>query len=301
MAIYNPLAVAEIFKAIELENPDIPVPLTPESVKLTNVVVNGGTATATVEGIRYGGLKHYKNFTYRRISIETFFKNTHRLIKAAEAKSTKDILNAIAFYYGLYLTEADIVDHQVSYFDPEQDFVYECTLEIKANHPLYYGTVVFHVDGIQIIIDNLVINTEVDGIKDTSPHVAGKLVNTFNCYGADYSAYSEYLKTFPQKTSGTAVALTDAQAKELAAKLSAVDGQPWVYTDSVKPFNLKGAAILHHRPTVDYIANVADPTAKPNPNYQYMMLIVPSAKDLYPAFTNNWGYIIHYDDIGSVE
>ena len=300
MSIYNPLAVAEIFKAITAEN-TTPVALTPDSVKLTNVVVNGATATATLEGIRYGGLKHYKNFTYHRISIESFFKNTHRLIKASEAKSTKDILNAIAFYYGLFLTESDIVDHPVSYYDPEQDFVYECTLEIIAGHPLYYGTVVFHIEGIQTTIDDMIIYTDVDAVKDTSPHVTGKLVNTYNTWGVDYSAHSEYLKTYAAKTSGTAVALTDAQAKELVNRLSSVDGQPWTYTDSTKAFNLKGASILYHRATADFIANVADPTAKPNEQYQYVMLIVPSAKDLYPTLTNNWGYFIHYDDIGSVE
>lgn len=302
MALYNPNVKIEILNAIMAEN-TFDEPLTENNVVLKDFVHGASSSTCYVDGVRYSGLKSFRKVTYHRISISELFKNMKLVVEAPECKTTKDLLPIIGATYGLFLTEADIVDHPISWFDPEQDFIYECILEIKANHPLYYGTVTVSVSGILLDIEKIIVVTEVDGIIDTSPHSGVKQNITMCTYGYDYSANSEWLKaTFPpRKTPGGYDTITDANLKELARRLSAMDGLPWTFGPNNKEFNLKGAMVAAHCLVSEYSKNYPRPTAQPNEEYQYILVLATGATDVNNTTYNGWTYFIHYDVIGRID
>ena len=301
MALYNPNVQLEILKAIEAEN-TFEVPLTLDNVKLSNFVHGANSSTCFVDGVRYSGLKSFRQVTYHRISIVELFKNVKMVVEAPECKTTKDLLPMISAMYGLFLTEADIGDHPISWFDPEQDYIYECVLEIKPNHPMYYGKINISVSGILLDISKILVNTDVDAVTDGSVH-GNKQNVTFATYGIDYSAHSEW---FRQKFSDRNVPggydnISEVNAKELAKRLSGLDGLPWTYGDNVKEFNLKGATIAAHTITSDFYKHYPAPHAQPNAEYQRVLLIAHGAYDANNNYTRGWGYFIHYDIIGRID
>lgn len=301
MALYNPNVQLEILKAIEAEN-TFEVPLTLDNVKLSNFVHSAGSSTCHVDGVRYSGLKSFRQVTYHRISIAELFKNMKMVVEAPECKTTKDLLPMIGAMYGLFLTEADIVDHPISWFDPEQDYIYECVLEIKANHPMYYGKINVSVSGILLDISKILVNTDVDAIVDGSVHDSKQNI-TFATYGIDYSAHSEWLrqKIGDRNIPGGYDNIPEAIAKELAMRLSGLDGLPWTYGDNVKEFNLKGATVAAHTITSDFHKHYPAPHAQPNAEYQRVLLIAHGAKDANNNYARGWGYFIHYDIIGRID
>ena len=301
MALYNPNVQLEILKAIMAENV-FEAPLTLDNVVLSNFVHGASSSTCHVDGVRYSGLKSFRQVTYHRISIVELFKNVRLLVEAPECKTTKDLLPLLGAVHGLYLTEADIVDKPISWFDPEQDFVYECVLEIRPNHPMYYGTVKISVEGILLDIEKILVVTDVDAVVDSYVHDTKQNV-TMTTYGIDYSAHSDWFRnTFVDRnTPGGYDTISEKVAKELASRLSAMDGLPWTYGDNVKEFNLKGASVAAHTITQDFYKHYPLPHAQPNAEYQRVLLIAHGSKDANNNFTRGWGYFIHYDVIGRID
>lgn len=301
MAIFNPNVQLEIIKAVLAENV-FEVPLTLDNVKFTNFSHGPSSSMCDVEGVRYSGLKSFRRVKYHRISIAELFKNVKLVVEAPECKTTKDLLPMLGAVYGLFLTEADIVDKPISWLDPEQDYIYECVLEIKPNHPMYYGTVKVSVSGILLDIGKVLVVTDVDGIADTSVHDSKQNV-TMTTYGIDYSAHSEWFrdKIRDRETAGGYDSISEPVAKELAKRLSAMDGLPWTYGDNVKEFNLKGATVAAHTVTSNFDKHYPLPHAQPNQEYQRVLLIAHSAKDANNNYTRGWGYFIHYDVIGRID
>lgn len=291
MAIYNPDVQIEILKAISAENA-FETPLTPANAVLSNFTHGVDHSLCTVDGVRYSGLKSYKNIKYNRISIESLFKNIKLIIEAPTCRTSKDILPYFNAAYGISLTESDIVDHPISWFDPEGDRIYECVLEIKANHPLYYGSVKVSVSGIVLDIEKIITVTDVDGIIDSSTHVAKQMCVTMTTYGVDYTAISGWLINNIPFGGGP---LSQKVAIELGTLLSGVDGLPWSYSDKKLPFNLKGAIAAVHCPANQYSDQYPPPAAQPSGAQSIVIVLQPSPNDTNPTWQRNWGYFIQYD------
>lgn len=303
MALYNPNVQLEILKAIMAEN-TFEAPLTPDNVVLSNFVHGaGGASTCVVDGKRYSGLKSFRQVAYHRISIVELFKNIKMIVEAPECKTTKDLLPTLEANYGISLTADEIVDHPISWFDPDQDYVYECELEIKANHPIYYGKIKVSVSGILLDIEKILTKVEVDSIVDTGPHVAGKQNVTMTTYGVDYSAHAEWFKdNIAQRMApGGYDSIPEAKAKELASRLSSMDGLPWTYGTNTKEFNLNGATIAAHLSTVDFRKYFPAPFPEPNAEHQRVIVIATSGLDPNNSPVNGWWYFIHYNVVGRID
>lgn len=302
MAFYNPNVQLDILKAIEAENV-FEVPLTLDNILLSDFVHGANSSTVMVDGVRYSGLKSFRRVTYHRISIVDFFKNVRLIMEAPEALTTKDLLPQLEATYGLSLSEDDIVDKPISWLDPELDYVYEFTLEIKPNHPLYFGTVKVSVSGILMDIERILVVTDVDAIKDGSPHVTNQQAVTMTTYGIDYTAQCDWLQDeFADWTTvGSEVTIDAAVAKELSVRLAAVDGQPWTFDTAAKPFNLNGARIVAHTRTKTYTEKYPATAAQPNDEYLKVLVLRPSALDKNNTWSNYWGYFLHYNVIARID
>lgn len=301
MALYNPNVQYELIKAILAENV-FEVPITLNNVRFSGFVHGADKSTCIVDGIRYSGMKSFQKVSYHRISIAELFKNVKLIVEAPECKTTKDLLPHIAQTFGLYLTEADIVDKPISWLDPEGDYIYEVELTIAPTHPLYYGTVKVSVSGISLDISTIILVNEVDGIIDNSTHTTGKLSMPPTTFGADYTAIGEWLVANLPAVSNpkVPVALTAAQALALPVKLSAIDGLPWTYGPNAKEFNLSGAQIAAHMPTADFVKTYPTVMAQPNTDYQYVLVIQQGNLDANQTWGNGWGYVLHYNRMGGI-
>ena len=296
MSLYDKNPVDVIADIILAEN-EMEIPVSASNIKLSKFIHNETESKVTVDGVRYSELRGFRDITYHRISLETFFKNVRIQIRAPELRNSVELLPYIKRQFGLDLSASDIVLHQVQYNDPEDDAIYECKLEIVANHPLYKGMVQVSVVGIVFDLSEMFKVVNVNGIIDSGPRVTGKTNVTYITYGIDYSEGAATLTLLP-KVVKDPVALTVDDAKTIARTLPGIDGLPWVHSPAVLPFNLSGASLIWNG-TVEGYKTLFPTTAVMTPNsyYSHVMVIRPGALDANRAWANNWGYVIHYDII----
>lgn len=288
---------ADVLADAILDENEMLVPVTRDNIKLSKYVHSEGASKVTVDGVRYSELRGFRDINYHRISLETFFKNVRVQIRAPELRTSVELLPYIKRQFGLDLKATDVVSHPVKFNDPEDDAIYECKLEIVANHPLYTGSVQVSVVGIVFDLTEMIKTVTVNGIIDSGPRVAGKTNVTYITYGIDYSEGATALATIPTMMS-TARALTDDEAKTIARTLPGIDGNPWLFSTAVLPFNVKNATLSWHGTVEKYRElNASPPMMNPNSEYSHVLIVRPGSLDSNRAWANNWGYVIHYDKI----
>lgn len=291
MSFYDQDPRVELIKAITKENV-FPNPITVDQVKFSSFVHSAQDSSVVVDGVRYSELKGFRSLKYRRINFATFFKNIDMRIRAPDIRTAHELIPFIKRNFGLDLKPEDIVNHKVSFNDPEDDQIYECRLEAVANHPIYTGSVLISVVGLTLDLSELVTKFEISGVVDYGTHDGTKHTPTYITYGMDYSAEYESLKDYTKKE------LSEGEAKALALQLASVDGNPWTYSNANIPWNLKGATVWYNGSVQTYFEQAVDPKlAQPNRNYTYVMIIQPGTTDAGKSWANNWGYFIHYDRV----
>ena len=304
MAFYSQDPLVLITDAVLDEN-EMLVPVSPTNSKLSKFVHNGDNSTVELDGVRYSELKGFKKLSYHRISLPTFFKNIKIRIRAPEVRTSVELLPYILHQYGLDLKASDIVSKPVKYLDPEDDAIYECTLEIVANHPIYYGSVEVSVVGITFDLSEMVKVLAITGLVDNGPKVQGRYNNSYITYGIDYSEGATALQSIPNISKDPRM-LTDDEAKTLVRTLPGIDGLPWVFSTALLPFNVNAGVLAWNGTVEAYYEKYPTPAnLMPNREYTHVMIVrgtvsrdanTPSSL----GYTNG-SYVFHYDVIAREE
>lgn len=292
MAIYDQTRQGELYRLINRDNPDLPVPLSPENSEILGTISlsEGSFNTATqVVGLRYHGYKGRRVIKYNRIDLSTYCKNIDVKINATP-ETTKDLDSMVPFLnaaLGIYLEVGDYPNEPLK-VNPDTLY-FEGTIKLKSNHPIYIGNLAFKVSGYTVDLDSLVTVRDINVLTDPAPHVGGKFNASMLTYGHDYTEHGAFWANWPIAT------LDDVNAKHLASKLNSIDGLPWVWSAKAAPFNLKQVAVLYIGPPIPKWAGSAN-NPEPNRTYDRVMVIQPSSTYCPNiAAGNGWGLIIHYD------
>lgn len=295
-----------LYDRINAENV-LPEPVTPSNAPVV-LYTHGanGASVARLKGVRYSGWSNFIDVKYTRISLATLFLNVTPRVYTGFGLTARDIIGQVSSALGLGLIATDVVDHPISWNDPEDDQVYTCRIEMVANHPMFYGFFTVEIEGMTPSLETMIGIRDMDGLKDTSPH-DGYTNSTIITYGTDYSAIGAWLKAnVPQKSDNVAVAMPVALIRELTEQLKGVDGRPWLYSNANTHFNLSDAKIYHHMAVKDSImpqTQLLDSRTAPNAAFDNYILIIPSKtywtgyKLTDPAL---WGIYLHYNSIDEV-
>jgi len=295
-----------LYDRINTENV-LPEPVTPSNAPIV-LYTHGanGASVARLKGVRYSGWTNFIDLKYTRIDLATLFLNVRPRIFTGHGLTARDIIGQVSSALGLELIAVDVVDHPISWNDPEDDQVYTCRIEMVANHPMFYGFFTVEIEGMTPTLDVMVGIREMDGLKDTSPH-DGYTNSTIITYGTDYSAIGAWLKAnIAQKSDNFAATMPMPLLRELAEQLKGVDGRPWMYSHANTHFNLADAKIFHHMAVKDSPLPKSQPrdySTAPNDEFDNYILIIPSKtywmgyKLTDPAL---WGIYLHYNTIDEV-
>lgn len=296
MSIFVQTRLGELFRLIKADNPTIP------DLTESNVVVSAITAltggnkntSALITGIKYSGWRGQTTVKYNRIDLATLTKNMAPKVHvpAAAEKTLYGVLNSVNEALGIFLEQADFDDALLTL--NTATFLYEGTITLKPTCPVYTGVLKFTVEGFGVSLEALVTKRELNVLKDNSVHQAGKICQTLLQYGVDYSAISNYLKTFGSP--GVTTNLSDNGARELAKYLSEVDGLPWNWNTTAKDFNLRGAQYYYNGPPKpQFSGSVLNPT--PDMGYDRVLIFQANptyCSNLAPG-ANGWWLFVHYD------
>lgn len=305
MALFKSLTDI-LYERINAENV-LPEPVTPANAPIV-LYTHGanGASVAQLKGVRYSGWSNYVDLKYTRINLATLFLNVLPRVETGYGIKARDIIGQVSSALGLNLIATDVVDHPISWNDPEDDQVYTCKIEMVPNHPLFYGFFIVEIAGMTPSLETMVGVRDMDGLKDTSPH-EGYTNSTIITYGTDYSAIGAWLKAnIAIKTDNVATVMPMPLLRELAEQLKSVDGRPWMYSHANTHFNLAAAKIYHHMAVKDSTMPLIQKTGygtAPHGDFDNYILIIPSKTYWYGYKLTDpglWGIYIHYNSIDDV-
>lgn len=305
MALFNSLTDI-LYARINAENvlPEPVTPLNAPAVLFTHGA--NGASMARLKGVRYSGWSNFVDLKYTRIDLAKLFLNVQPRIKTGYGITARDIIGQVSSTLGLGIGTTDVVNHPISWNDPEDDQVYTCRIEMVPNHPMFYGYFTVEIEGMTPSLETMVGIRDLDGLKDTSPH-EGYTNSTIITYGTDYSAIGAWLKAkIAIKTDNVAASMSMPLLRELAEQLKSVDGRPWMYSHANTHFNLADAKIYHHMAVKDSTMPLIQKTGygtAPHGDFDNYILIIPSRTYWYgykATDPNLWGIYIHYNSIDDV-
>lgn len=298
MSIYDQTRLGELYKLINKDNPTAGMPFTPENSTVVGVTaLSSGpkNTTAILEGKRYSGYKGKKSFNYNRIDLATFTKNIEVTV-SVPPETTKDLNSMLPFInatLGIFLEVGDFPNEPLK-ANPTTLY-FEGTLKLNAGHPLYVGTLPFRVKGYTVDLESLVTVRELPTMTDPSPHVSERFNAATLTYGHDYTELQRLWAGWVPGVFTPGVGQSDANMKQLAVALSAIDGLPWSFNNAAAPFNLRGSMILYDGvPKAEWAGSKLNP--EPNRLYDRVLIIQPNATYCTNiANGNGWGLLLHYD------
>lgn len=297
MALYSQSRLGELLKLIHKDNPVLTTEMTADNITVSAVTAITGAknTSALVTGVKYKGYRGSQTVKYNRIDLATLHKNVvpHVAVPADTDRTLHATLPFINAQLGIFLEKTDFPD-QVLTMDPT-NLDFKATITLAAGHPLYIGALEIRFNGFAISLDSLVVQRDLNLLKDNSVHQAGRYCQTLLNYGVDYSAISALLKTIPSP--GVTTTFSDAWAKQLVAALSSVDGLPWTWsTLANKPFNMRGLQFYYNGPPIPQFGGSA---LNPEPDYRYDRVLAIQCNSTYctnlAPGANGWWMFIHYD------
>lgn len=255
----------------------------------TNGTWQGNTVTqntaVTVTGVSSGqsGYTGSVSIVYDRLNFASLANISGWAIQANKPAKISDCLSAIAYYTGLKLTAADIVDGPIT-LDGNNNATF--TLQAAANSLGWYGSVSLSMTYGGIDFAAAASNTALSGVNYPVPDASGTpgtaVQGPAYLYPYDFTTYqSQFINIAPG-------ALGSTDANNILAALTALDkgagATLWNVTPGATAWCLSGATVVSNG-----LNSASLPT---NPNYKYVLVLQLAGTVTTPTGT----LYLHYND-----
>ena len=241
MSLIDKPGLPLIYSLVKQENPTMPVSLTDNVIRLSNMVpLESERVKAYISG-RYGsGYSGRKELTYSTIDLFKLFNRQRLSIGVRAIRPMHEQLLDIYQQTGIQLGVGD-VDNIVP---TAQELPYVTTLRASSTSAAYTGEVEVEFKERVPRLDEILTGGDYDVLIapfDTSPN--GSTRCEYLTHGVDYSSAVVMLRTYP-----TGV-LSSLDATTLAQALMGVDEYPWALANSTVVYN---GPVLNYVPADGY-------------------------------------------------
>lgn len=241
MSLIDKPGLPLIYSLVKQENPTVPISLTDNVLRLSNLEgIEGERVKAIVSG-RYGsGYKGRRELKYAQLDLFKLFNRKRLTIGVRAVRPIHEQLLDIYQQTGIQFGVGD-VDNIVP---ATQELPYVTTLRASSTSAAYTGEVEVEFKERVPRLDEILAGGDYDVLIapfDTSPD--GSTRCEYITHGVDYTSAVIILRTF------TAGVLSAADATTLAQTLMAVDEYPWALANATVVYN---GPVLNFIPTDGY-------------------------------------------------
>lgn len=291
---------AALFEQINLDNPDLKMPLLPSQV--TNdppVEISGAFTSLQLRAVAGQGYTDKATVRFNRWSLADWFGGQRVEIPVSGGANIHAILNRINQFTGLQLETTDVLNDPI---DVSRGWPVDMALRAAPTSLAWYGQgqlrLVFRNPSLREIL--ALQDLRNDLFYGFPVSAAGRIQGSLLTYGNDYTAACATLRL--SKYNSSVISVQPADAVQLAAALKAVDGIPWASQTSATPLPwcLTWSGIYYNGPTEGYKQLPTPPTDRPeaqaNQNFS-RVLVLGTNGTVATNLSAGDRLFFHYNDI----